>query len=102
MKFFVVVRFLRPSMFAAIALVILSPFQALLKAQDPLEDADAAYRAGQFAEAERLYAAIAAKGKKNYSAALKLGSLALLSNRLREFTRAPQFRVFHISPPFRY
>ena len=49
-----------------------------------LESADSAFKAAKFAEAEKLYAKVAAQDPKNYQAALRLGHIALLNNRLDE------------------
>lgn len=49
-----------------------------------IESADALFQAGQFAEAGKLYARVAAKDPKQYQAAVRLGYLALLSNRFDE------------------
>ncbi len=47
-----------------------------------LESADSAFKAAKFAEAEKLYTMVAAKDSKSYWAALRLGQIALLGNRL--------------------
>lgn len=49
-----------------------------------LEAADVAFKDAKFAEAERLYAKVAAQDPKNYRAMLHLGRIALLSNKLAE------------------
>ena len=49
-----------------------------------LEAADAAFKDAKFAEAEKLYARVAAQDSKNYSAAVRLGQIAVLGNRLIE------------------
>lgn len=46
--------------------------------------ADTHFKAGKFAEAEKLYTRVAANNPKDYQATLRLGYLALLSNRFDE------------------
>ena len=48
------------------------------------ESADDLFKAGKFVEAEKLYAKVVAEDAKNYQATLRLGHLALLSNRFDE------------------
>jgi Aspartyl protease/Tetratricopeptide repeat len=50
--------------------------------QSEIDSADRLFQGGKFAEAGKLYSQIVAKNPKNYSAALQLGRIALLSNRL--------------------
>jgi len=50
----------------------------------PIQAADALFRSGKFAEAEKAYAAIVAKAPDEFRAVSRLGSLALFSNRLTE------------------
>jgi predicted aspartyl protease len=52
-----------------------------------LESAQALFKAGKFAEAGKLYARIATQNPKHYGALVRLGSIALLSNRLDEAQR---------------
>lgn len=52
-----------------------------------LRSADALFRAGKFAEAEKLYAPIAARDPRDYAATVRLGHIALLANRLDEAQR---------------
>ena len=47
----------------------------------PNSEANEAYQAGKFANAEKLYEEIVAKDAKNYEGCLRLGEIALLSNR---------------------
>ena len=47
-----------------------------------LQRADALFKAGQFAEAEKLYSQIIKRDPNNFAAAARLGSIALLSNDL--------------------
>lgn len=49
--------------------------------QSQIDSATQLFQAGKFAEAGKLYSHIAAQNPKNYSAALALGRIALLSNR---------------------
>ena len=49
-----------------------------------LETADAAFKDAKFAEAEKLYAKVAAQDPKNYRAVLQLGRISLLRNKLAE------------------
>jgi predicted aspartyl protease len=76
--------------FATAALVFLSTVVGLSarpadkKSPTTIETADALFKAGEFAEAERLYAMVAARHPKQYRAAGRLGYIALLSNHLAE------------------
>ena len=54
--------------------------QSQLK-QSEIESAEQLFQEGKFAEAGELYSRIAAQNTKDYSAALQLGRIALLSNR---------------------
>jgi hypothetical protein len=47
-----------------------------------IDSADGLFKAGKFADAGKLYSQIAAQNPKDHSAALQLGRIALLSNRL--------------------
>ena len=61
--------------------------QVLMAEQDrpsDIESADARFRDGKFAEADKLYARVVAHNPKDFRAAARLGYLALLSNRLDE------------------
>lgn len=49
-----------------------------------IQEADEAFKAGKFANAEKLYAQIAVGDAKNRAACLRLGEIALLSNRFPE------------------
>ena len=70
----------------ALAVILASwGFSGQAAAQTGQADIDAAnrlFQTGKFAEADELYARIAAQDPKNYSATLQLGHIALLSNRL--------------------
>jgi predicted aspartyl protease len=76
--------------FAAAALVFISWIAGLSarpadkKNPPALETADALFKAGKFAEAEKLYPMVAARHPKQYWAAGRLGYIALLSNHLAE------------------
>ncbi len=50
--------------------------------QSKTDAADRLFQAGRFVEAAKLYSQIAAQNPKDYSTALQLGRIALLSNRL--------------------
>jgi predicted aspartyl protease len=50
--------------------------------QSEMDSADRLFEAGQFDEAGKVYARIAAQNPKDFSATLQLGYIALLSNRL--------------------
>jgi RNA polymerase sigma factor (sigma-70 family) len=52
--------------------------------QPDIEAAHALFEAGKFAEAEKLYARIATRDPRQYAAIVRLGRIALLSNRLDE------------------
>jgi predicted aspartyl protease len=54
---------------------------------DALVEADALYRSGHFAEAEKAYAQVVAADSGNGRAALRLGELALLGNRFDQAER---------------
>lgn len=49
-----------------------------------IESADNLFKAGKFAEAEKLYSKVLAKDRANYQAAVRMGNIALLTNRLDE------------------
>ena len=49
--------------------------------QSDIDSASRLFQAGKFADAGKLYARMAAQNPKDYSAALALGRIALLSNR---------------------
>jgi len=49
-----------------------------------IESADALFKAGQFADAGKIYRQLATQDPKSYRAAARLGYIALLSNRLDE------------------
>jgi tetratricopeptide (TPR) repeat protein len=70
----------------ALAMILASwSFSGQAAAQSKRADIDAAnrlFQTGKFAEADEVYARIAAQDPKNYSATLQLGRIALLSNRL--------------------
>ncbi len=55
-----------------------------LTQQDNVAIADVQFKAGHFAEAEKLYAQVLEKNPRNERALVRLGYLALLSNRLDE------------------
>src|SRR6266550_2805042 len=50
--------------------------------QSEIDSADRLFQVGKFAEAGKLYSQIVAQNPKDYSATLRLGRIALLSNRL--------------------
>src|SRR4051812_16424161 len=54
------------------------------RGKSDVESADALFKSGQLAEAGKLYARVAAGDPRQYQAALRLGYLALLSNRFDE------------------
>jgi predicted aspartyl protease len=54
------------------------------KRASDIEAADALFKVGNFAEAAKLYARVVSGKAGNYPAALRLGNLALLSNRLAD------------------
>jgi hypothetical protein len=64
-------------------LVVLAPC-ANAAEQTPIESADRLFQMGEFAQAGEQYARIAADHPDDYSAILKLGRIALLSNRLND------------------
>src|SRR6202020_2044120 len=49
-----------------------------------MESADELFQAGQFAEAGKLYAEASTRDPQSYDAALRVGEIALLANRLDE------------------
>jgi predicted aspartyl protease len=53
-----------------------------VKPADATGSADELFQTGQFPEAERLYAEVAARDPQDYHANLRLGEIALLANRL--------------------
>ena len=57
-------------------------FAAALHAASTIEDADALFKAGKFPEAEKAYSEVVAVDPKSAPAELRLGQLALYSNRL--------------------
>ncbi len=50
--------------------------------QSELETADSLFKAGKFVEAEKLYTKVLAAEPANFQAAIRLGSISLLANRL--------------------
>src|SRR3954454_13234563 len=50
--------------------------------QSAIDSADRLFQAGKFTEAGKLYSQVVAQNPEDYSAILKLGRIALLSNRL--------------------
>jgi tetratricopeptide (TPR) repeat protein len=52
-----------------------------------IESANALFKAGQFAQAAKRYARVAASDPRHYQAAVRLGEIALLANRLDEARR---------------
>jgi hypothetical protein len=52
--------------------------------QSGLETADSLFKSGKFAEAEKLYTKVLAAEPANFQAALRLGSIFLLANRLAD------------------
>ncbi len=89
-----------------LALILMASGIALTNrvAQSPsrTESADGLFKAGKFAEAEKLYAKAAAEDAKNYQATLRLGHLALLSNKFDEaqkwLTKAAELKPEEKSP----
>ncbi|MDZ7291676.1 MAG: tetratricopeptide repeat protein [candidate division KSB1 bacterium] len=53
-------------------------------AQSSLELANKLFKAGKFAEAEKLYAKVLATDSQNFHATFRLGDITLLANRLDE------------------
>ena len=70
-----------------ITLLLAATTAAAVQADDKLAKADELFRAGKFAEAKQAYAAVVAKDADNYGATVRLGEIALLSNRLDEAER---------------
>ena len=71
--------------YIALAVVLATCFAGQASSQTKESGIDSANRlfmVGRFAEAGKLYARIAAQNPRDYSAALELGRIALLSNRL--------------------
>lgn len=58
--------------------------RATAQGKPALEEADDAFRAGKFANAEKLYGQVVAGNAQSYSACVQLGEIALLSNRFSE------------------
>jgi predicted aspartyl protease len=54
------------------------------KPASDVETADTLFKAGKFADAEKVYARVEAANRSNYQATLRLGNLALFSNRLAD------------------
>ena len=75
----------------AVIAVILAALPSLLAAGEPTTDsikqADDLFRSGEFAEAERAYAAVLAKEASNSRAVLRLGEIALFGNRFEDAER---------------
>lgn len=72
---------------AALCLLLVAGSFALVDAatsqpSSSLEWADSLFKAGKFAEAEKIYAQTVSRDPRNYAAALRLGSIALLANEL--------------------
>src|SRR5215813_621147 len=77
MKFF--------KIFSLIVLVILLPTKMLLaQASHPVQSAENLFREGKFDEAEKQLKKIIETDSKNFDALLRLGNIALLSNRFSE------------------
>ncbi len=77
-------------MLSVIAMMIFPQTPALSDLQTAgasTESADNLFKAGKFAEAEMLYLKILAGDKANYQAAVRMGNIALLANRLDEAQR---------------
>jgi predicted aspartyl protease len=60
---------------------------ATATAENPITRADSLFRAGQFAQAEQIYADVLAADAKCYEAVVRLGEIALLGNRFPEAER---------------
>lgn len=75
---------------------------SVAQSQSGAESADSLFKAGKFAEAEKLYAKAVADDAKNYQATLRLGHLALLSNKFDEaqrwLTKAAELKPEEKSP----
>lgn len=72
---------------AALALLLAVPAlpgRAVGTEKSDIEAAETLFKGGQFPEAEKLFARIAAKDPEQYQAAMHLGYIALLSNRFGE------------------
>src|SRR6516162_2394965 len=70
-----------------VPLLIVLGLSASTSPQSPsdVERAEALFKKGHFAEAEAIYAALAAgKSSADYTVVLNLGRLALISNRLKQ------------------
>jgi predicted aspartyl protease len=67
-----------------IPVAILAGFAPKEERQPDIESAHALFKVGKFVEAEKLYAPVAARDPKRYAAVVRLGSIALFSNRLDE------------------
>jgi tetratricopeptide (TPR) repeat protein len=81
----------RPFEIAAAMAVILAPLPPLRASQEPADEAvkqaDELFRSGEFAEAEKAYAAAFAKDTSSSRAVLRLGEIALLGNRFEKAER---------------
>ena len=64
--------------------LILPPGGVALAQQENMGSADTLFKAGKFIEAEKLYAQVLDKDPRNERALVKMGYLALISNRLDE------------------
>lgn len=65
----------------------MSAFKGVQSNQESLGSADSLFKAGKFAEAEKLYAEALAVDLKNVHALVRLASIALLANRLDDAQR---------------
>jgi len=96
---------IRTILFAAIFVgsCLIMPLGSIaLAQQDNMGIADTQFKAGKFVEAEKLYAQVLDKDPKNFRALVKMGYLALLSNRLDEaqnwLTKALELKPGDSSP----
>ncbi len=78
-------RFLHPLVLLVLAALAAIPGNPQTPKPPAATDAaDSAFKTGHFPEAEKLYAATLSQDPKNAAAALRLGRIALLGNRLEE------------------
>jgi hypothetical protein len=86
------------SLHALIAAVVAAPLGSGETDVNPENaPADALFKAGKFAQAEPLYAAVASNNAKDYHSTVRMGYLALLSNRLDDAQKWLQ-KAIELSP----
>ncbi|HNQ21535.1 MAG TPA: aspartyl protease family protein [Phycisphaerae bacterium] len=73
-----------------VGLLVCLAFGGITPAEDEVARGDALFRAGQFAEAEKAYAAARTAGARSFEATVRLGEIALLGNRFPEAERLLQ------------